>query len=168
MNSQQKQILLLGATVVIFIVVFGLFQLQKQGEETQPQPYYTHAILHTNSGNITIQFLPEVAPQATARFIILAENNYYDGIIVHRIIEDLAIYSGQYLDTGSLKECPYEPFPLETNDTIRLEPLNCVGDPGLTHFQNTYYDESMKYCRRLWPSKTKTIGFFIARMRKHA
>ena len=51
---------------------------------------------------------------------------------------------------------------------ISLEPINTIGDPGLTHFEKHQFHDSMKHCRRLWPAKTNTIGFFIARMTKHA
>ncbi|MEM4257747.1 MAG: RsmB/NOP family class I SAM-dependent RNA methyltransferase [Candidatus Thermoplasmatota archaeon] len=49
---------------------------------------------------------------------------------------------------------------------IKLEKINCIGDPGLTTAFQYHFDESMRYCRRLWPDKTETIGFFIARLKK--
>ncbi len=52
------------------------------------------------------------------------------------------------------------------NFKVKLEKIDCIGDNGLTKFEFTKYHDSMKYCRRLWPHKTNTIGFFIARLRK--
>jgi len=49
---------------------------------------------------------------------------------------------------------------------VCLEPLNTIGDEGLTKVFGETLDTSMKNCRRLWPEKTKTIGFFMARLRK--
>ncbi|MBU0498404.1 MAG: RsmB/NOP family class I SAM-dependent RNA methyltransferase [Candidatus Thermoplasmatota archaeon] len=51
---------------------------------------------------------------------------------------------------------------------VHLEPLSCIGDPGVTVFQNYRFDPSMTLCRRIWPSKHQIIGFFMARLRKHA
>jgi len=52
------------------------------------------------------------------------------------------------------------------NLNIKLETVNTVGDPGLTEFHGTNFDKSMKRCRRLWPHKTNTIGFFMAKLKK--
>jgi len=49
---------------------------------------------------------------------------------------------------------------------VRLEPIDMIGEPGLKSAIGNDFDETMKYCRRFWPSKTRTIGFFVARLRK--
>jgi NOL1/NOP2/sun family putative RNA methylase len=49
---------------------------------------------------------------------------------------------------------------------VKLEPIHTIGDPGLQNALGRTFDDTMKYCRRLWPSKTNTIGFFVARLRK--
>ncbi len=49
---------------------------------------------------------------------------------------------------------------------VKLEPIQTIGDPGLHHVFDREFDKTMRYCRRFWPSKTRTIGFFIARLRK--
>ena len=52
------------------------------------------------------------------------------------------------------------------NFDVKLEIINCIGDDGLTNIFGRKLDKNMKYCKRFWPHKTKTIGFFIARLRK--
>ena len=49
---------------------------------------------------------------------------------------------------------------------VKLEKINCIGDPGFTEVLGKKFDKSMKYTRRLWPHKTNTIGFFMAKLRK--
>ncbi|MBS3162784.1 RsmB/NOP family class I SAM-dependent RNA methyltransferase [Candidatus Woesearchaeota archaeon] len=56
-------------------------------------------------------------------------------------------------------------FALE-NFNVKLEKIDCIGDNGLTKIFGKKLDPSMKYCKRLWPYKTNTIGFFVARLRK--
>jgi len=51
------------------------------------------------------------------------------------------------------------------NFKVKLEKIDTIGDPGLENAVGTTFDKSMKYCRRFWPSKTRTIGFFVARLR---
>jgi NOL1/NOP2/sun family putative RNA methylase len=48
---------------------------------------------------------------------------------------------------------------------IKLEDVNTIGDPGITFFK-IKLDDQIKKCRRLWPHKTGTQGFFIAKIRK--
>jgi NOL1/NOP2/sun family putative RNA methylase len=52
------------------------------------------------------------------------------------------------------------------NHDICIEKIDTIGDEGLTNVFGEKFDPSLKNCRRLWPSKTHTIGFFIARLRK--
>jgi len=49
---------------------------------------------------------------------------------------------------------------------IYLEKIDNIGDEGLTHVFGEKLAPSIKQCKRLWPSKTNTIGFFMARIRK--
>jgi len=41
-----------------------------------------------------------------------------------------------------------------------------IGSPAATNFEEREYDKSVALARRLWPSRTGTQGFFIARLRK--
>lgn len=47
---------------------------------------------------------------------------------------------------------------------VKLLDIDCIGSPGLTKFQGKKFNKSLKKCRRLWPNKTKTQGFFIAKI----
>ncbi|MFZ2049040.1 MAG: peptidylprolyl isomerase [Minisyncoccia bacterium] len=53
--------------------------------------------LHTNKGDIVIQFLPEQAPNTVKNFIKLAESKFYDGVKFHRVIKDFMIQGGDPL-----------------------------------------------------------------------
>jgi NOL1/NOP2/sun family putative RNA methylase len=50
---------------------------------------------------------------------------------------------------------------------IKLEPIPFpIGDPGLTDVFGKQLDKSVAHCKRFWPHKTNTEGFFIAKMRR--
>jgi len=51
------------------------------------------------------------------------------------------------------------------NFNVKLEKINTIGDHGLQNAIGMSFDRSMSHCRRFWPSKTRTIGFFVARLR---
>ena len=54
----------------------------------------TQAILSTRHGDITLEFLPEVAPNHVANFVELARSGFYDGTKFHRVIPGFMIQGG--------------------------------------------------------------------------
>ena len=54
----------------------------------------------TNFGDITFELFPEFAPKAVENFIGLSKNDYYDGVIFHRVIRDFMIQGGDPTGTG--------------------------------------------------------------------
>ncbi|OGI60254.1 peptidylprolyl isomerase [Candidatus Nomurabacteria bacterium RIFCSPHIGHO2_01_FULL_38_19] len=63
----------------------------------------TNAILHTNLGDITIQFFDEQAPNTVANFIKLAKSGFYDKIKFHRVIKGFMIQGGDPLTKDDSK-----------------------------------------------------------------
>ena len=60
----------------------------------------TFKITMENGGVIEGELYPEIAPQSVANFIDLCEHNYYDGLIVHRVIPGFMIQGGCPDGTG--------------------------------------------------------------------
>lgn len=58
------------------------------------------AVIETNKGNITVELLESDAPKTTENFIKLAESNYYDNVIFHRVIKGFMIQGGDPTGTG--------------------------------------------------------------------
>jgi cyclophilin family peptidyl-prolyl cis-trans isomerase len=58
------------------------------------------AVLETNKGTIKFELLEEDAPKTTENFRLLAEKNYYDGVIFHRVIKNFMIQGGDPLGEG--------------------------------------------------------------------
>ena len=52
------------------------------------------ANMNTTAGAITIEFFDDDAPETVANFRKLAGENFYDGIIFHRVIPDFMIQGG--------------------------------------------------------------------------
>ena len=61
------------------------------------------AILTTRHGDITIEFLPEVAPNHVKNFTDLAKKGFYDGTLFHRVIPDFMIQGGDPLSKNADK-----------------------------------------------------------------
>lgn len=60
-------------------------------------PMHTTAILHTNFGEITIEFLSADAPITVQNFITLTQSGFYNGTKFHRIIPNFMIQGGDPL-----------------------------------------------------------------------
>jgi len=63
----------------------------------------------TNYGTSTAELFPESAPTTVNSFIFLAQNDWYDGVAFHRIVEDFIARTGDpsglgYLGSGYLTE----------------------------------------------------------------
>ncbi len=58
------------------------------------------ATLVTEKGDIVIGLFPELAPFAVNSFIFLAENDYYDNVSFHRVLENFMAQAGDPSGTG--------------------------------------------------------------------
>jgi peptidyl-prolyl cis-trans isomerase B (cyclophilin B) len=57
--------------------------------------------MHTTHGTIAIELYDDDAPKTVANFRKLASENFYDGIIFHRVIPDFMIQGGCPEGTGT-------------------------------------------------------------------
>jgi cyclophilin family peptidyl-prolyl cis-trans isomerase len=69
----------------------------------EPEPFSTEtveelaqhrAVLETSAGNITVEFLPALAPAHVRNFLRLAQAGVYDGMAFHRVVKGFAIQTG--------------------------------------------------------------------------
>ncbi|GCE11233.1 peptidylprolyl isomerase [Tengunoibacter tsumagoiensis] len=51
--------------------------------------------LNTNQGLIVVELDPKIAPETVNNFVFLANHQYYDGTIFHRVIQDTPANAGQ-------------------------------------------------------------------------
>ncbi|MCM0082080.1 peptidyl-prolyl cis-trans isomerase [Geomonas sp. Red32] len=58
-------------------------------EEKNPQ-----VLMETSMGNITIELFKDKAPISTRNFLSYVKDQYYDGLVFHRVIKDFMIQGG--------------------------------------------------------------------------
>jgi cyclophilin family peptidyl-prolyl cis-trans isomerase/HEAT repeat protein len=58
------------------------------------------ANIKTNRGDIKIELLPDAAPFTVLNFVKLAEKNYFNNIIFHRVVPNFVIQTGDPTGTG--------------------------------------------------------------------
>ena len=84
---------------------------QDQMKETKA-PDAPRAIIHTNYGDMTVEFWPDVAPRTVDNFLKLSREKFYNGTAFHRIIKGFMIQGG----------CP--------NSTVGARGVPGTGGPG--------------------------------------
>ena len=57
-----------------------------------------------NYGTMTAELYPEMAPLTVANFVKLAEENFFEGLIFHRVIKGFMIQGGGYTEEMEHKE----------------------------------------------------------------
>ena len=60
----------------------------------------TYARFETSMGNFTIELFEQQTPNTVANFVKLAEKQFYDGVIFHRVIDRFMIQGGDPTGTG--------------------------------------------------------------------
>jgi cyclophilin family peptidyl-prolyl cis-trans isomerase len=58
------------------------------------------AVIDSKKGTIKVELLETDSPKTTENFRLLAEKNYYDGVIFHRVIKNFMIQGGDPLGMG--------------------------------------------------------------------
>ncbi len=74
-------------------------------------------VLETTMGNLVVELYPDQMPITTANFLGYVDSGFYDGTLVHRVMDDWVIQGGGYT-TGLTPKTPGDPIPLETSDQV--------------------------------------------------
>jgi cyclophilin family peptidyl-prolyl cis-trans isomerase len=75
-------------------------QYDSQPEMTIDLAKAYSATLHTNHGDISIDFDAAKSPLTVNNFVFLARDGFYDGVIFHRVISGFMIQGGDPTGTG--------------------------------------------------------------------
>lgn len=72
-------------------------EIKKDNTDKQIPEIVTGTMTFKNFGTITFELYPTKAPQSVYNFIYLAKMGWYDGIVVHRLVNDFVIQAGAYV-----------------------------------------------------------------------
>jgi len=93
----------------LILTIAGLLQI-KNAAADNPQ-----VALVTNVGEIQIELLPKFSPKHVSNFLALIDENFYVGLVFHRVIPNFMIQAGGYTENLT-----YRP----TNRSVANESLN--------------------------------------------
>jgi peptidylprolyl isomerase len=88
-------------------------------------------VIETNQGSFEVELKKDVAPKACENFLKLAESNYYDGVIFHRVIKEFMIQGGDPTGTGAGGESIWK-----KNFADEVSPQLKFDKPGLLAMAN--------------------------------
>jgi len=99
------------------------------------------AVIETNKGKIKVKLFPEYAPKAVENFIKLSQQDYYNGVIFHRVINNFVIQAGDPTGTGAGGESIWkEPFENEVTPLLRnIRGALCMANSGKDTNQSQFY-----------------------------
>ena len=87
-----------------------------------------YAVIDTNQGRLVIELYPDSAPQTVEKFVKLANNKFYDGIVFHRVIPQFMAQTGD--PHGNGMGGPGYTFADEINaDALGLDKLSIKDAP---------------------------------------
>lgn len=94
--------------IVVAVVVFGILFFTQNKEKGAINNLNNidktmSATLHTNKGDITVEFYETQTPNTVANFIKLAKEGFYNGVKFHRVIKGFMIQGGDPLTKDDSK-----------------------------------------------------------------
>jgi cyclophilin family peptidyl-prolyl cis-trans isomerase len=75
-------------------------------------------VMQTTRGDITIELFPDKAPLTVANFRRYAKEGFYDGSLIHRVIDNFIIQGGMYNADFMPLEGTHAPIPNEAGNGL--------------------------------------------------
>ena len=84
----------------LLITVGLIMTAAAAGAQEGPDPQNV-LVMETDHGAVTIEMLPQVAPQHVERSRQLTRDGFYDGVVFHRVIDGFMAQTGDPTGTGT-------------------------------------------------------------------
>lgn len=95
---------------LLFTVLLALSSLSLAQENPQ-------VILETNHGTITVELWADKAPITVENFLRYTDNNFFDGLIFHRVIGGFMVQGGGF-DTDMVQKSTYDAIKNEAKADV--------------------------------------------------
>ena len=89
------------AILTAFLCIFGVLSMSPKASKAAADPENTLFIDLKDNCRVTIDLLPELAPNHVKRIKELVRQKFYDGVVFHRVIEGFMAQTGDPTGTGT-------------------------------------------------------------------
>ena len=123
--KKNKMIAILVILGFVFASIVGAYFVLMGDEEENPI-----AVIDTSKGVIKIELYIDEMPITCQNFIDLANDGFYDGMIVHRVQDGFMIQSGKMLPDETIKNSPYGDIVFEESDVPHVDGAISMASSG--------------------------------------
>ncbi|MEF8847648.1 MAG: peptidylprolyl isomerase [Candidatus Thermoplasmatota archaeon] len=128
--KRHKTLLTILAAIILLSIIFTAFMVFFNEEKTNPI-----ATIETSKGSIKVELYKDKLPNTVKNFVKLAKNDFYQGLVFHRVIDGFMIQGGGFTPDGDKKESPYGSIDLETHPDVKhidgtISMARTSGDPN--------------------------------------
>lgn len=103
-NSPTRHTLLVSAAIIALLFSSG-YEARSQENSQATQPAVTHvALIKTSLGDIEVELYGKDAPLTVANFVGLAEQDFYNDILFHRVVPGFVVQAGDPQTKDSTKK----------------------------------------------------------------
>ena len=85
-------------TVLLASTLVGIAATSVGAQDAPPNP---RVLVETSEGDFEIELFKDQVPATVVNFLIYVQAGYYDGTLFHRVIRDLIVQGGGYVDDGN-------------------------------------------------------------------
>ncbi len=96
-KRKKRNILFFFIVLVLIIITALIFYFSYLSKEKS----IVRAVIETAKGNIELELYGEVAPKTVENFVKLANEEFYNGVKFHRVVENFIIQGGDPLNDGT-------------------------------------------------------------------
>jgi len=97
-RKQRRLQLVLG--IILVLIVVGVYIYGTGRTERKTTSSNRIAVIETSMGTMELELYEDKAPITTSNFIALANRDFYNGVIFHRVVKGFVIQGGDPTGTG--------------------------------------------------------------------
>ncbi len=79
-----------------FVVNMAAQETENDNEDSDEESENPKVLFDTSLGTFMVELYPDEAPLTVQHFLKLIDEDYYDGLIFHRVIQDFVIQTGSF------------------------------------------------------------------------
>lgn len=116
---EKKEIkILIGVVIVLAVLLAAVMFWPSGGNDDDTEDSNPTVLIKTSLGDITVELYSNLTPNTVDNFLSYVDDDFYNGLCFHRVIDGFMIQGGGFYPDGTRKDTD-EPINLEINQNAR-------------------------------------------------